>query len=142
MHQASVVGSSMRMLTPLSRYSHTVHPSSHDRSTALVKEDHVRTPATSLNLAIPKDTWYRAAQGLYVFSRTDNNERHLGDEVDIIWTHFSMDGQLSFQADYAHMWPGSHIPRNLGRSGKIGPMHNSGSMSNQHFRIRLFSDRG
>lgn len=90
-----MIGSSVGLLTPLSRYSHTNHPSSHDRSTGLVKKDHVRTLATSLNLAIPKDTWYRAAQGVYVFSRTDNN-RHLGDEIDI------MDGKLSFQAGYGH----------------------------------------
>jgi hypothetical protein len=47
---------------------------------------------SELNLANPKNNWYRAGQGLYVFSRTDNNKRHLGDEIAIIWTHFFMDG--------------------------------------------------
>jgi hypothetical protein len=74
MHQASVIGSSMRLLAPLSRYFHTVRSSSHDRSTGPTKDDYVKILATSLNLAIPKDTWYRAAQGVYVFSRTDNNK--------------------------------------------------------------------
>jgi hypothetical protein len=69
---------------------------------------------SELNLANPKDNWYRAGQGLYVFSRTDNNKRHLGDEIAIIWTHFFMDGTLSFQADYGHMWTGSSLSLNLG----------------------------
>jgi hypothetical protein len=102
MHQATVIGSSVGLLTPLSRYSHTVHPSSHDRSTGPIKEYHVRTLATSLNLANTKNNWYRAAQGLYVFSRTDHNKRHLGGEMDMIRTHCFMDGKLSFQVGYGH----------------------------------------
>jgi hypothetical protein len=60
------------------------------------KDDHIEIWATSLNLANTKDNWYRATQGVYVFSKTNNNKRHIGDEVDFAWTHLFMDGKLSF----------------------------------------------
>jgi hypothetical protein len=80
------------------------------------KDDHIEIWATSLNLANTKDNWYRAAQGVYVFSRTDNNKRHIGNELDIIWTRFFMDGKLSFQAGYGHLFAGAYIAENLGTS--------------------------
>ena len=80
------------------------------------KDDHIEIWATSLNLANTKDNWYRAAQGVYVFSRTDNTKRHLGNELDIIWTRFFMDGKLSFQTGYGHLFAGSYIKENLGTS--------------------------
>ena len=116
MHQASVIGSSMGLLTPVYRDSHTVPPSSNERSTSPTKDDHIEIWATSLNLANTKDNWYRATQGVYVFSRTDNNKRHLGDEIDIIWTRFFMDGKLSFQTGYGHLFAGGYIKENLGTS--------------------------
>jgi hypothetical protein len=78
------------------------------------KDDHIEIWATSLNLANTKDNWYRAAQGVYVFSRTDNNKRHIGNELDIIWTRFFMDGKVSFQAGYGHLFAGAYIAENLG----------------------------
>jgi hypothetical protein len=59
------------------------------------KDDHIEIWATSLNLANTKDNWYRAAQTVYVYSKTNNTTRHLGNELDIIWTRFLMDGKLS-----------------------------------------------
>ena len=78
------------------------------------KDDHVEVWASRLNLANTKDNWYRATQGVYVFSRTDNNKRHVGDEIDVAWTHLFMDGKLSFQAVYGHMFAGAYIKENLG----------------------------
>jgi hypothetical protein len=80
------------------------------------KDDHIEIWATSLNLANTKDNWYRATQGVYVFSKTNNNKRHIGDEVDFAWTHLFMDGKLSFQAVYGHMFAGGYIAENLGNS--------------------------
>ena len=80
------------------------------------KVDHIEIWATSLNLANTKDKWYRATQGVYVFSKTNNNKRHIGDEVDFAWTHLFMDGMLSFQAVYGHMFAGGYIAENLGTS--------------------------
>jgi len=79
-------------------------------------DDHIEVWATRLNLANTKDNWYRATQGVYVFSRTDNNKRHIGDEIDLAWTHLFMDGKLSFQAVYGHMFAGAYIAENLGTS--------------------------
>ena len=67
-----------------------------------------------MNLANTKDNWYRATQGVYVLSRTDNNKRHLGDEIDIMWMRFFMDGKLSFQAVYGHLFAGAYTKENLG----------------------------
>jgi hypothetical protein len=80
------------------------------------KDDHIEIWATSLNLANTKDNWYRATQGVYVFSKTNNNKRHVGDEVDLAWTHLFMDGKVSFQAVYGHMFAGGYIAENLGTS--------------------------
>jgi len=41
---------------------------------------------------------------------------HIGDEVDLAWTHLFMDGKLSFQAVYGHMFAGAYIAENLGTS--------------------------
>ncbi len=80
------------------------------------KDDHIEIWGTSLNLANTKDNWYRATQGVYVFSRTNNNKRHVGDEVDVAWTHMFMDGKLSFQAASGHIFAGGYIAENLGTS--------------------------
>ncbi|MDN5942310.1 MAG: alginate export family protein [Nitrospira sp.] len=61
------------------------------------ENDHIEAWYTRLNLASTKDNWYRATQGVYIFSRPDNTKRHIGDEIDVVWTHLFMDGKLSFQ---------------------------------------------
>lgn len=91
------------------------------------KNDHIEIWATSMYLANTKDNWYRATQGVYVFSKTNNNKRHIGDEVDFAWTHLFMDGKLSFQAVYGHMFAGGYIAETWAPAPiKTGPMSSSG----------------
>jgi hypothetical protein len=80
------------------------------------KDDHIEFWATSLNLANSKDNWYRGSQGVYVFSAANNTKKHIGDELDIAWTHMFMDGKLAFQAAYGHLFAGGYIQQNLGQS--------------------------
>jgi hypothetical protein len=80
------------------------------------KNDHVEIWASRFNLANTKDNWYRATQVVYVYSKADNTKRHVGDEIDIAWTHMFMDGKVSFQAVYGHMFAGAYIAENLGTS--------------------------
>ena len=81
------------------------------------QNDHFEVWATSLNLASAQDHWYRAAQGLvYVFSKAGNTKKHIGDELVFVWTHMFMDGKLSFQAAYGHLFAGGYIAENLGTS--------------------------
>lgn len=80
------------------------------------KNDHVEIWYTHLNLASSKDNWYRGAQGVYVFSNPNNDKKHIGSEVDFTWTHMFMDGKLSFQATYGHLFAGDYIQQNLGTS--------------------------
>ena len=80
------------------------------------KDDHIEIWATSLNLANTKDNWYRATQGVYVYSKANNTKRHVGDEIDFAWTHMFMNGMLSFQAVSGHMFAGGYIQENLGTS--------------------------
>jgi hypothetical protein len=77
-------------------------------------DDHIEILATSLNLANTRDNWYRATRGVYVFSKTNNNTRHVGDEIDVAWTHMFMDGKLSLEAVYGHLFAGADIKENLG----------------------------
>ena len=80
------------------------------------KDDHIEIWATSLNLANSKDNWYRGSQGVYVFSQANNTKKHIGDELDVAWTHMFMDGKLAFQAAYGHLFAGSYIRENLGQN--------------------------
>ncbi len=80
------------------------------------KVDHVEFWYTNLNLANSKDNWYRGAQGVYVFSKTGNTKTHIGDELDITYTHMFADGKMAFQATYGHLWAGGYIAENLGTS--------------------------
>jgi hypothetical protein len=80
------------------------------------KDDHIEVWASDFNLANTKDNWYRATQVVYVYSKADNNKRHVGDEIDFAWTHMFMDGKLSLQTVYGHMWTGAYIKENLGTS--------------------------
>ena len=78
------------------------------------KDDHVDLWYTNLNLASARDNWYRGAQGIYVWSKANNTKKHIGDELDVTWTHMFMDGKLAFQTTYGHMWTGAYIHENLG----------------------------
>ena len=80
------------------------------------KDDHIEIWFTSLNLANSKDNWYRGGQGVYVFSKTNNTKKHIGDELDLSYTHMFMDGKLAFQATYGHLFAGGYIQENLGTS--------------------------
>ncbi len=80
------------------------------------KDDHIEIWATSLNLANKEDNWYRGSQGAYVYSKVGNTKTHIGDELDIAYTHMFMDGKLAFQAAYGHLFAGGYIQENLGTS--------------------------
>jgi len=81
----------------------------------LSKDDHIELWYANLHLANARDNWYRASQGVYVFSRPDNTATHVGDEVDFVWTHFFMNGMVAFQGGYGHLFPGPYISHNLAR---------------------------
>ena len=79
----------------------------------LSKDDHIELWYANLHLANARDNWYRASQGVYVFSQPDNTVTHVGDEVDVVWTHFFMNGMVAFQGGYGHLFPGPYISHNL-----------------------------
>ena len=80
------------------------------------KDDHIEIWGTSLNLANKEDNWYRGGQGAYVYSKVGNTKKHIGDELDVAYTHMFMDGKLAFQAAYGHLFAGGYIQENLGTS--------------------------
>jgi hypothetical protein len=80
------------------------------------RDDHIEVWYTNLNLANAQDNWYRASQGVYVFSKVGNTTNHIGDELDFTWTHLFMDGKLAFQTSFAYLFTGPYIRQNLGTS--------------------------
>jgi hypothetical protein len=76
--------------------------------------DHIELWYSNLNLANARDNYYRAAQGVYVWSKANNTKKHIGDELDITWTRMFADGRVAFQATYGHMWTGGYLHENLG----------------------------
>jgi len=80
------------------------------------ERDHIEFWYSHLRLANAKDNWYRASQGVYVWSDTNNKATHIGDEADFTWTRMFADGKVAFQATYATLWAGEYIAKNLGTS--------------------------
>jgi hypothetical protein len=78
------------------------------------KDDHIEIWYTNLNLANARDNWYRASQTVYVFSKSNNTAKHVGDEADFTWTHMFADGKVAFQTTYGYLWTGDYVRQNLG----------------------------
>ena len=76
--------------------------------------DHFEFWYNHMLLASSRDNWYRAAQGVYVYSKTNNKQTHIGDELDFTWTRMFADGKVAFQATYGHIFSGDYIRDNLG----------------------------
>ncbi|TAJ08281.1 MAG: hypothetical protein EPO61_09225 [Nitrospirae bacterium] len=81
------------------------------------ERDHIEFWYSHLRLANAKDNWYRGAQGVYVWSRTDNKATHIGDEFDFTWTRMFADGKVAFQTTFSHLFAGEYIAQNLGTGG-------------------------
>ncbi len=77
------------------------------------ERDHFEIWYMNMNLQSSKDCWYRAGQGCYVFSRSDNTKTHVGDEIDFSWTRMFADGKVAFQATYSHIWSGGYMTANM-----------------------------
>ena len=78
--------------------------------------DHVEIWALRKYLASARDNWYRGSQGPLIFSRADNTANHVGDEIDVSWSHFFGDGKVSLAVMYGHFFSGSYIRSQLGTS--------------------------
>lgn len=78
--------------------------------------DHVEIWALRKYLASARDNWYRGSQGPLIFSRSDNTTTHVGDELDIAWSHMFADGKVSLAVMYGHFFSGSYIKHQLGTS--------------------------
>jgi hypothetical protein len=76
------------------------------------KNDHFEIWYNSFNLANRKDNWYRASQGVYIYSNANNPKKHIGDEIDFTWTRMFADGKVSLQATYGLFMNGGYIKAN------------------------------
>lgn len=77
------------------------------------ERDHFEIWYANFNLANTKDNWYRAAQTPYVWTKANNNQRHIGDEVDFTWTRMFADGKVALQGTWGHLFTGAYIRDNL-----------------------------
>jgi hypothetical protein len=78
--------------------------------------DHLEVWALRKYLASARDNWYRGSQGPLIFSRSDNSATHIGDELDVAWSHMFADGKLSLAVIYGHFFSGPYIRQQLGTS--------------------------
>ena len=76
--------------------------------------DHIELWALRKYLASARDNWYRGSQGPLMFSGADNQTTHIGDEIDIAWSHMFADGKVSLAAIYGHFFSGPYIKHQLG----------------------------
>ncbi|MBS0170208.1 MAG: alginate export family protein [Nitrospira sp.] len=76
--------------------------------------DHLEIWALRKYLASARDNWYRGAQGPLIFSRSDNTTTHIGDELDVAWSHMFADGKVSLAVIYGHFFSGPYIREHLG----------------------------
>ncbi len=78
--------------------------------------DHVEIWALRKYLASARDNWYRGSQSPLIFSQSDNTTTHIGDELDIAWSHMFADGKVSLALIYGHFFSGPYIRQQLGTS--------------------------
>ena len=78
--------------------------------------DHIELWALRKYLASARDNWYRGSQGPLIFSGSDNRTTHIGDELDIAWSHMFADGKVSLSIIYGHFFSGPYIKHQLGTS--------------------------
>jgi hypothetical protein len=78
--------------------------------------DHIEIWALRKYLASARDNWYRGSQGPLIFSRSDNTTTHVGDELDVAWSHMFADGKVSLAVIYGHFFSGPYIRHHLGTS--------------------------
>ncbi len=76
--------------------------------------DHIEIWALRKYLASARDNWYRGSQGPLIFSRSDNTTTHVGDEIDMAWSHMFADGKVSLAVIYGHFFSGPYIRHQLG----------------------------
>ncbi len=76
--------------------------------------DHIEIWALRKYLASARDNWYRGSQGPLIFSRSDNTTTHIGDELDVAWSHMFADGKISLAVMYGHFFSGPYIREQLG----------------------------
>ncbi|CAE6789353.1 MAG: alginate export family protein [Nitrospira sp.] len=76
--------------------------------------DHIEIWALRKYLASARDNWYRGSQGPLIFSRSDNTTTHIGDELDVAWSHMFADGKISLAVMYGHFFSGPYIREHLG----------------------------
>ncbi len=77
--------------------------------------DHIEIWALRKYLASARDNWYRGSQTPLIFSRADNTETHVGDEIDVAWTRMFADGKVSFTVMAGHFFSGPYVSHQLGR---------------------------
>jgi hypothetical protein len=76
--------------------------------------DHIEVWGLRKYLASARDNWYRGSQSPLIFSRADNTDTHVGDEVDVAWTRMFADGKVSFTVMVGHFFSGPYVRRQLG----------------------------
>ncbi|WP_447974838.1 alginate export family protein [Nitrospira sp. Kam-Ns4a] len=77
------------------------------------ERDHFEIWYANFNLANTKDNWYRANQLPYAWTKANNNQRHIGDEIDFTWTRMFADGRVALQGTWGHMFAGAYIRDNI-----------------------------
>lgn len=67
------------------------------------------------------DNWYRAAQNVY-FAHVPGTttSSSLGQEIDVIYTHFFKQGKVAWQLGYGHFFPGKFVEQAVGSSDPPG----------------------
>lgn len=96
-------------------WRNTVQPQINFQARPTVR-DHLEIWALRKYLASARDNWYRGSQGPLIFSRSDNMETHVGDELDVAWSHMFADGKVSLALMYGHFFSGPYIRHHLGTS--------------------------
>ena len=76
------------------------------------------------------DNWYRAAQNAYfgttsaacnaAFSTGQCTSASLGQEIDVIYTHFFKNNKIGWQVGYGHFFAGEFIEQFLGQTSNAG----------------------
>lgn len=68
-------------------------------------------------LADADDNWYNAGQGVQGVTRAGNDEKELGNELNIVYVHKLFGGKSTLNVGYGHFFTGDYIKKSNGGAG-------------------------
>jgi hypothetical protein len=75
-------------------------------------DSHFELAGHIMRLANQRDHWYTANQSVFFLTPTNNTEKSLGGEIDVVYTLFFQNNHVGWQIGYGHFFTGDYLKKN------------------------------